>query len=311
MDTSRLVYGSLLIQLLIIVQGIHLSCAREIDSKQSTDVLRLHSMDHEIEDPQVEEELHTHSDSASSHMMMMMHHNMDPSTIVFFQLEDLKLGQKIPIFFPDRDLPSPSSPSSLPKSVADSIPFSLKHLPYLLQRFSFSKGSPQAIAMENTLRECETDPIQGETKLCATSYESMLDFATKILDSENEIKLLSTVYLTKPNNGVQEYTIIEDPFPIQAQKMVACHTMPYPYTVFYCHYQRSESRVFKVSLNGDEEGNNNRVEALAVCHMDTSQWNPNHISFQVLRTKPGESPVCHFFPADNFVLVSVPSASSI
>ncbi|KNA03061.1 hypothetical protein SOVF_212750, partial [Spinacia oleracea] len=49
--------------------------------------------------------------------------------------------------------------------------------------------------------------------------------------------------------------------------------------------------------------NNNIVEAVAVCHMDTSQWSPNHASFRVLKIKPGSSPVCHFFPADNLVWV--------
>ncbi|KAL2254735.1 BURP domain-containing protein BNM2A-like [Sesamum indicum] len=241
------------------------------------------------------EQVHSHS---SSHM-----HHVDSSLIVFFFLEDLKLGNTIPVYFPRRE--SEVSPHLLPREEADAIPFSSQELHYLLHFFSFPQGSPQAIAMEDTLRQCETKPIKGETKLCATSLESMLDFTRMILGSETQIEILSTSHLTPSNTLLQKYTIMgikETPAP----KMVACHTMPYPYAVFYCHYQESKSRVFRVSLTGE---NGDKVEAIAVCHMDTSQWSRNHVSFQVLGTEPGASPICHFFPADNFVCV--PSAASM
>ncbi|KAI7980215.1 BURP domain-containing protein BNM2A [Camellia lanceoleosa] len=106
---------------------------------------------------------------SSSHM-----DHIDPSLIMFFFLEDLKVGKRIPIYFPKRD-PS-SSPHFLPKEESDSIPFSLELLPNLLRIFSFPQGSPQAQAMESTLRQCEVKPIKGESKTCATSLESMLDF---------------------------------------------------------------------------------------------------------------------------------------
>ncbi|GFQ00967.1 burp domain-containing protein 3 [Phtheirospermum japonicum] len=243
------------------------------------------------------EQVHSHS---SSHM-----HHMDPSVIVFFFSEDLKQGNTMPIYFPKREL-SDTSHHLLPKEEADSIPFSSEKLTYLLKLFSLSENSPQAIAMEDTLRQCETDTIEGETKLCATSYESMLDFAKSILGSKTEIEILSTSPLTRSGSDLlQKYTImgIRE---IKAPKTVSCHTMPYPYAIFYCHYQESENRVYKVSLTGE---NGDKVEAVAVCHMDTSHWSRNHVAFQVLGIEPGSSSVCHFFPADNFVLV--PSTSLV
>lgn len=284
---------------------------------KETNVLRLHSMDvhdqdqdqgynkkneaHLQEFPTRHAHSHAHTHS-SSHTMSYM----DPSTVVFFLLHDLKFGKTMPIYFPDRDPSSSSSPHSLPKEEADNIPFTLQELPNILQLFSFPQGSPQAIAMEDTLRQCAIDPMKGETKFCATSYESMLNFGREILGSETNINVLSTIHLTKSAAGIREYTIIKVPQQISASKMVACHTMPYPYTVFYCHYQESESRVYRISLCGE---NGERIEAIAVCHMDTSQWSPSHVSFRVLGMEPGSSPVCHFFPADNFVLV--PSTSSM
>ncbi|KAL7118805.1 hypothetical protein ACP275_02G024300 [Erythranthe tilingii] len=228
-----------------------------------------------------------------------MHHHTDSSLIVFFFVEDLKQGNTIPIYFPRRE--SDSSPRVLSREEADLIPFSSQELDNLLHYFSFTQGSPQAIAIEDTLRQCETKHIKGETKTCATSLESMLDFAKGIFGSETEIKIVSTVHLTLSNTLLQKYKVIGIQ-EIPAPKTVACHTMPYPYAVYYCHYQESESKVFKVSLTGE---NGDKVEAIAVCHMDTSQWSRNHVAFKVLGITHGSHPVCHFFPADNFVWVPI------
>ena len=47
-----------------------------------------------------------------------------------------------------------------------------------------------------------------------------------------------------------------------------------------------------------------KVEAAAVCHTDTSNWNPGHLAFQVLKVKPGTVPICHFLPEDQIVWTS-------
>ncbi|KAL3580626.1 hypothetical protein D5086_018461 [Populus alba] len=220
------------------------------------------------------EPVHVH-DHPSSHM-----DHMDHSLLVFFTLNDLKVGRTMPVYFPKKD-PS-KSPRLLPREDANSIPFSYEKFPYLLQFFSFSNGSPQALAMEDTLREC-------------------------ILGSESRFKVVSTTYLTESSILLQNYTILEVPKEVPAPKMVACHTMPYPYAVFYCHSQETKNKVFMVSLIGE---NGDRVEALAVCHLDTSQWSRNHVSFKVLGIEPGSSDVCHFFPEDNLVYVPMPTMSN-
>ncbi|GMJ06892.1 unknown seed protein like 1 [Hibiscus trionum] len=256
--------------------------------EQLKNVLRLHSMDH---DRRIEDggSVKTRLDSSS---------HMDQSVMVFFTLKDLKAGNSMPIYFRKKD--SSTSPRFLPRNEADAIAFSLTELPALLRFFSFSPGSPQAKAMEATLRECEIPAIKGEVKICATSIESMLVFASGILGSNSDFKILATEHHTKSNTLFQNYTILKAPDEIPAPRIVACHTMPYPYAVLYCHSQETENRVFRVSLGGE---NGDRVTAVAVCHMDTSQWTRDHVSFRVLGIEPGSPGVCHFFPADNFVLV--------
>ncbi|XP_019417874.1 PREDICTED: BURP domain protein USPL1-like [Lupinus angustifolius] len=237
-----------------------------------------------------------HHEHAHAHAHTMTH--IDPSLMVFFTLKEFKVGKRMPIHFPKRD--PATSPKLWPKEQADSLPFSLNRLPYLLKLFSFPPNSPQARAMQSTLSECESKPIKGEVKFCATSYESMLDFTHTIIGLNTEVQSFATFHQSKSSVTFQNYTILEILMAIPAPKMVACHTMPYPYAIFYCHNQESGNRVYKVLLDGD---NGDKVEAMVVCHLDTSQWSPTHVSFQVLGVTPGTSSVCHFFPADHLIWV--------
>ncbi|TKY67548.1 BURP domain-containing protein 3 [Spatholobus suberectus] len=241
-----------------------------------------------------------HQTAHTEHTHAHTHHvdHIDPSVMVFFTFKDLTVGKTMPIYFPKRD--PATSPKLWPREEADSLPFSLNQLPNLLKFFSLSPDSPQAKAMEDTLSECESKPIKGEVKFCATSLESMLDFTQTILGFTSDLQVLATSHQTKSSVTFQNYTILENIIEIPAPKMVACHTMPYPYAVFYCHSQESENRIYRVSLAGE---NGDRVEAMVVCHMDTSHWGHGHVSFQVLKVKLGVSSVCHFFPADNLIWV--------
>ncbi|CAL0318952.1 unnamed protein product [Lupinus luteus] len=237
-----------------------------------------------------------HHEHAHAHAHAHTMTDIDPSLMVFFTLKQFKVGKRMPIHFPKRD--PATSPKLWPKEQADSLPFSLNRLPYLLKLFSFSPNSPQARAMQSTLSECESKPIKGEVKFCATSYESMLDFTHTIIGLKTEVQSFATFHQSKSSVTFQNYTILEIVMAIPAPKMVACHTMPYPYAIFYCHSQESGNRVYKVLLDGD---NGDKVEAMVVCHLDTSQWSPTHVSFQVLGVTPGSSSVCHFFPADHLI----------
>nr|KYP66062.1 BURP domain-containing protein 3 [Cajanus cajan] len=239
-----------------------------------------------------------HQTTHTEHKHGHSHMHMDPSVMVFFTLKDLKVGKTMPVCFPKRD-PS-TSPKLWPREEAEPLPFSLDQLPNLLKFFSLTPHSPQAKAMQDTLSECESKPIKGEVKFCATSLESMLDFTQTILGSKSGLNVFATSHLTKSSITFQNYTILENIMEIIAPKMVACHTMPYPYAVFYCHSQESENKIYRVSLAGE---NGDRLDAMAVCHMDTSQWGRGHVSFQVLKIQPGTSSVCHFFPADNLIFV--------
>ncbi|XP_038689163.1 BURP domain-containing protein BNM2A-like [Tripterygium wilfordii] len=221
-----------------------------------------------------------------------MHSNQEEAvrSVGLLTMDDMKVGNTIKVKLPFDDT---SSSHFLPKDVADSIPFSSSELPNILKLFSFSEDSSKASAMKETLIKCEDPPTEGEIKTCATSLESLLDFARNIFVPSPEPLVLTTTHDSTSLGTSESYKILGFEW-FRARKTMACHLMDYPYVVYYCHHQLygSEVRVFRVSLEGDK---GDKVEGFGSCHMDTSKWNSDHVLFQVTKTKPGAFPVCHMF----------------
>ena len=211
----------------------------------------------------------------------------------FFTTTDLKSGARMAQKFPP-DLGATAS-YFLPKDEADSIPFSLKKLPEILGIFSLPSGSRQAKDVEDSLRLCEGRPIEGETKFCATSVESLTNLVHRFFGTSETghrgLSLLASTFLDRPKIAFQNFTVLGAPEVVAATKMMGCHVMVYPYAVFYCHQQGGRDRVFKVLLRGD---NGDKVKAVAACHDIISKWDPNLAEFRKVRLP--ERPLCHFFP---------------
>uniref|UniRef100_A0ACD5VL95 Uncharacterized protein n=1 Tax=Avena sativa TaxID=4498 RepID=A0ACD5VL95_AVESA len=216
----------------------------------------------------------------------------DPSAALFFQEKDLHAGKKLDVHF----MATPGAGEKfLPRSEADAIPFSSEKVPEILSRFSVKPDSVEAAEMTQTLKECEATAAKGEKKSCATSLESMVDFATSSLGTSH-VRAVSTV-VGKEGSPKQEYTMTGVKRAAGAEQLVACHAEPYAYAVFACHLTQA-TRAYTVSMVGRD---GTAVEAVAVCHADTAGWNPKHVAFQVLKVKPGTVPVCHFLPQDHVV----------
>ena len=215
----------------------------------------------------------------------------DTKVALFFKENDLHYGKKLDLHF----TPSSNQATFLPRQVADSIPFSSNKVNDVFAKFSIKPESEEANIVKNTLNECEDTSIKGEEKYCATSLESMVDFSTSKLGKN--VAVLSTE--VDQETGLQQYTIAPGVKKVSGDNAVVCHKQSYPYAVFYCH-KTETTRTYSVPLEG---ANGIRVKAVAVCHTDTSQWNPKHLAFEVLKVKPGTVPVCHFLPEDHVVWV--------
>ncbi|XP_042486837.1 BURP domain protein RD22-like isoform X2 [Macadamia integrifolia] len=218
----------------------------------------------------------------------------DPNMTLFFKEEDLHPGTTMSLHF------TKTTPGAtfLPRQEAESVPFSSNKFSDILHQFSVKPGSKEAQTMKKTIQDCEEPAMEGEEKYCATSLESMIDFSTSKLGSNN-VQAISTEF-EKEETQKQQYTITGDIQKMASDEAVVCHDQPYVYAVFYCHSSYS-IRAYKVPLVG---ANGSKANAVAVCHTNTAKWNPKHLAFQVLKVKPGTVPVCHFLPEDHVVWVS-------
>lgn len=225
----------------------------------------------------------------------------DPSVSArFFLEEDLRTGAKLTVYGKNLKRSSPDSRIFfLPRRLAEAIPFSSDKLSVALEMLNISQGSYAALAMKHSLQLCESPAISGEIKYCPTSLESMIDYATSTLGSSG-VSVLETNVPCNLNS--QRYTITGIPFQSKSGlKSAICHTLIYPYAVYYCH-QLQQTTAARVSLKGDDGSTG---EGAAVCHSNTSGWNPQHLAFKVLNVKPGGAPICHLVSGENVLWVPV------
>ncbi|KAK1256742.1 BURP domain-containing protein 3 [Acorus gramineus] len=179
------------------------------------------------------------------------------------------------------------STSFLPSNEAKSIPFSTADLHSTLSHFSIKPKSKLALLMQETLQLCEAPALKSEVKHCATSLESMVDFAVSKLGTN------------KKNSPFKWYTVAGTAKEVSNAKAttVNCHPQTYAYLTYYCHSLKG-TRTYVVPFVGDD---GTKAEVVAVCHTDTSEWDPKHISFQMLHVRPGTGTICHTMEEDTIV----------
>lgn len=182
----------------------------------------------------------------------------------------------------------------LPRNEADSLPFSSSALPEILSHFSVNPGSHEAMLIKILLETCEKSADVGETILCATSLESMVEFAITMLGTF-DIKATTSRAIKGTSTKEKPYTIV-GVRKMGGSKSVVCHPATYPYAVYYCHITE-ETPAFKVLAKGED---GTVVDAVVMCHMNTTRTDPKHPSFKATNSKPGVA-MCHFNPRDNII----------
>ncbi|CAL4897991.1 unnamed protein product [Urochloa decumbens] len=214
---------------------------------------------------------------------------------LFFHEAQLRRGSTMTASFP-------AEPESaiLPHDVADKVPFT--NLLDVLAAFNIPAGSGEAAEVSDTLRRCQApSPLTGgEPKACATSLEATVRSAMDMLGATNGGGAWAAASAL-PRSGLplQPYEVEEVTLLAGAGDLyVACHKMPFPYAVYHCHVTGVSTKAYKVSLRGRAAA---AMVLVAVCHHDTSRWNPAHPAFEVLHTRPGGAPVCHLMPYANLV----------
>ncbi|VVA11654.1 Hypothetical predicted protein [Prunus dulcis] len=209
---------------------------------------------------------------------------------IFFFEKDMRPGATMQFQFPRNS----NTATFLPRESAQSIPFSSNKLPEIFNHFSVKPTSVEAKTIKQTIEECEAPGLKGEEKYCATSLESMVDFSTSKLGTRN-VEAISTEVLERgATMSMHNYTTMPGLKKLAGDKVVVCHKENYPYAVFFCHAIK-QTEAYVLSLKADD---GMKVKAVTICHLDTSEWDPEHMSFQILNVKPGTTPICHFISTD-------------
>ncbi|PRQ58182.1 putative BURP domain-containing protein [Rosa chinensis] len=199
---------------------------------------------------------------------------VEPGLTTFFQGKDLQhLGKTVTLRFLK---PTSNKATLLPRRVAESIPFSSSKLPEILTYFGVKPKSVVAEIMKRTIEEFSK--LGKYVQVYAT-------------EAENENKQDYSIEIT----GVQSI----------GDRSIVCHKENYVYGVFYCHkFYGTTTRAYMLPLVGADGVT--KAKAVAICHTDTTSWNPKHLAFQVLKIKPGNTiPVCHFLPTTGFLWASM------
>ncbi|XP_027337608.1 polygalacturonase 1 beta-like protein 3 [Abrus precatorius] len=179
--------------------------------------------------------------------------------------------------------------SFLPLGISSKLPFSSSRLEEMRQVFHAREGSATERVMVNALEECERAPSRGETKRCVASAEGMIEFAVSVLGSDVAVRTTENV------NGSGKSVMIGRVYAVDGGKVtksVSCHQSLYPYLLYYCH-SVPKVRVYEADiLDVDTKVKINH--GVAICHVDTSSWGPEHGAFLALGSAPGKIEVCHW-----------------
>ncbi|KAI3881023.1 hypothetical protein MKX03_037601 [Papaver bracteatum] len=218
---------------------------------------------------------------------------------LFFLEKDLYPGAKMNLHFV---VSTASGTTFLPRNLAKVTPFSSNKLPEILNQFAISPNSEEAAIINEIIMDFEEPAIKNEEKYCATSLESLVEYGTSKFGKNVNVLTTEISHDKAPKTRTrkQQYVVSSGVRQIVSGNLVACHGLPYPYAVFFCHATLAHTtRASVVPLIGAD---GTEVKATAVCHKDTSKWDPDHVAFQVLKVKPGTIiPICHFLTEDNIV----------
>ncbi|KAJ1266256.1 hypothetical protein BS78_08G137100 [Paspalum vaginatum] len=227
------------------------------------------------------------------------------ATGVFFHEAQLRPGTTMTLsFFPAEAAAGSSAAPILPHDVAEKVPF--RNLPDVLSAFNIPAGSAEADQVRDTLRRCEEPPVAGEVKSCTTSLESTVRSAVGMLGTNQGVFAATSSVLRRPAGG--RY-VVQEAAKLAGGRYVSCHKVPFPYAVYQCHMAAAVGRmsygayVVSLATAGPRGGDLLAASMLAFCHFDTSSWNPAHPAFEILSTRPGGSPVCHFMPPGDLAFV--------
>ncbi|KAI4336129.1 hypothetical protein L6164_014697 [Bauhinia variegata] len=204
----------------------------------------------------------------------------------FFRESILKAGNVMAM--PDIRDKMPSR-SFLPGTISSKLPFSSSQLSQIKEMFRARENSATEHVIANALAECERAPSRGETKRCVGSAEEMIQFAVSVLGPNVVVRTIENAKGSSKSVMIGRVKTINGG---KVTKSVSCHQSLYPYLLYYCH-SVPKVRVYEADIL-DVDTKRKINHGVAICHLDTSAWGPEHGAFIALGSTPGKIEVCHW-----------------
>ncbi|CDP10831.1 unnamed protein product [Coffea canephora] len=216
--------------------------------------------------------------------------HVDPSS--FFEISLLKQGSMMHLSNLENQLPQHSF---LPSQIASKFSVVENDLQKL---FPQSLKNPRTKdAIQSTLIYCNTPPLKEEIQSCVKSLEDMVEFAKAAIGTNHVVPLT-----TKNTEGSGKEFIVGHVEKLKFKKIVSCHEFFLPFATYFCHLL-SKTEAYAVDvLEPKTKLPINTV--MVICHMDTSNWSPNHVAFKLLKSSPGKVVACHWVFQNDLLFVS-------
>lgn len=143
---------------------------------------------------------------------------------------------------------------------------------------------------------------------CVTSFEEMVDFLNSIVPQGREVMKIDawSTTMLEPSTHIDE----DDHFLVRSvtskmtmQNIIVanCHAPISPFMIDLCHHM-DDVRAYHVTLQLMTQ-KTKTISTVAMCHLDTRNWNPNHLAFKILGGKPSLEPLCHWAEPDDIQFV--------
>ncbi|KAK7411121.1 hypothetical protein VNO78_02534 [Psophocarpus tetragonolobus] len=204
----------------------------------------------------------------------------------FFRESSMKEGNVI--VMPDIKDKMPAR-SFLPLAIATKLPFSSSRIEEMREIFHARVGSSTERVVINAVSECEREPSRGETKRCVASAEEMIELAASVLGPNVVVRTTENVNGSGSSVMIGKVSTVDGG---KVTKSVSCHQSLYPYLLYYCH-SVPKVRVYEAEIL-DVDTKEKINHGVAICHLDTSAWGPEHGAFLALGSAPGKIEVCHW-----------------
>lgn len=146
---------------------------------------------------------------------------------------------------------------------------------------------------------CGSAALPGEARSCAASVDAVGAFVAAELGRNVNAYSTSGAPASAPllKTPVTVLDVAKGSIE-QGKKIVVCHHIAFPSTLYYCH-RVTGTKVVQATLK-PENHDESAIKAVGICHINTALWLSRHPAFKALHIAHGEE-ACHFLVQNDIV----------